>query len=149
MIRVAEAELREDIPFWSELLKLNFMKTFSSEQSCWSWTSWRHSLLSRVAEAELHEDIPYNSFTLNGIAEVELCYDITSRAELGKIVKRLPLIAWLLKWNFARNSLLSGVAEAELWHDITPRTELWKRNFLKMFPSIAELQNYVMAFPFE
>ena len=59
LIRVAKAELREDIPFWLELLKLNFVKTFPFDQSCWSWTSWRHSLLIRVAEAKLREDIPF------------------------------------------------------------------------------------------
>ena len=39
------------------------------------------------------------------------------------------------------------VAEAELRHDITPRAELRKQNFMKTFPSIAELWNFMKKFP--
>ena len=127
--RVAEAEIREDIPIWAEWLKRKFtktfpitvelrkfVKTFLSERSYRSGNSWRHSYLSGVTEAEIREDIP-----------------IWAKLLKQKFVKTfLSERSYRNSW---RHFYLSRVTEEEIREDIPIWAELRKRKFMKTFLS--------------
>ena len=61
-------------------------------------------------------------------------------------MKTLSSTSWFRKRNFNRHSLLNRVEE--LCHHIIFRADLWKRNFMKTFPSTAELRNIPEDIPF-
>ena len=171
------AELLEDIPFWAELRKKkflktlpitaelrNFLKTFSSDQSCVSGTSPWHYPQSEMWKQNFMKIFPSTAklriFVKTFPSDLKLRkqnFDMTllPRAELRKrnFLKTCLITAFPSErscergtspWPYpqsrvAETKLCKGIPpKAELGkrtcEDICPRVELRERNFKKTYP---------------